>query len=77
MSKTVLITGGGRGIGVGIVNCCAAESWNVAFCGLRQIPTLRSPQPLLAARDLATPAFAGGHWRNYLEKICTPPRPVP
>ena len=34
--------------------------------GLRQIPTLRSPQPLLAARDLATPALAGGHWRNYL-----------
>ena len=33
MSKTVLITGGGRGIGVGIVNCCVAESWNVAFCG--------------------------------------------
>ena len=33
---------------------------------LRQIPTLRSPQPLLAARDLATPALAGGHWRNYL-----------
>ena len=26
---------------------------------LRQIPTLRSPQPLLAARDLATPALAG------------------
>ena len=34
--------------------------------GLRQIPTLRSPQALLAARDLATPALAGGHWRNYL-----------
>ena len=28
--------------------------------GLRQIPTLRSPQALLAARDLATPALAGG-----------------
>ena len=27
--------------------------------GRRQIPTLRSPQPLLAARDLATPAPAG------------------
>ena len=45
--------------------------------GLRQIPTLRSPQALLAARDLATPALAGGHWRKYLEKICTPPHPVP
>ena len=45
--------------------------------GLRQIPTLRSPPALLAARDLATPALAGGHWRKYLEKICTPPPPVP
>ena len=27
--------------------------------GLRQIPTLRSPQALLAARDLATPPLAG------------------
>ena len=26
----------------------------------------QSPQPLLAARDLATPALAGGHWRNCL-----------
>lgn len=33
MSKTVLVTGGGRGIGIGIVDCCAGESWNVAFCG--------------------------------------------
>lgn len=31
--KTVLITGGGKGIGAGIVDCLAQESWNVVFCG--------------------------------------------
>ena len=45
--------------------------------GRRQIPTLWSPQPLLAARDLATPALAG---RTNSQKIqpkrtCGPTRP--
>lgn len=31
--KNVLVTGGGRGIGAGIVDALAAEKWNVAFCG--------------------------------------------
>ncbi len=33
MAKTALVTGGGRGIGAGIVDRLAAEGWNVAFCG--------------------------------------------
>lgn len=33
MAKTALVTGGGRGIGAGIVDALASEEWNVVFCG--------------------------------------------
>ena len=36
MSKTVLVTGGGRGIGAGIVDALASEGWNIAFCGRKE-----------------------------------------
>lgn len=36
MKRTALVTGGGRGIGAGIVDKLAAEGWNVAFCGRKE-----------------------------------------
>ncbi len=42
-SKTALVTGGGRGIGAGIVDALASEGWNVVFCG-------RHPESEFAAR---------------------------
>ena len=38
--KNVLVTGGGRGIGAGIVGALASESWNVAFCGRKPVAEL-------------------------------------
>jgi 3-oxoacyl-[acyl-carrier protein] reductase len=37
MNKTALITGGGRGIGLGISRKLAAEGWNLAISGLKEI----------------------------------------
>ncbi len=39
--KNVLVTGGGRGIGAGIVEALSAESWNVAFCGRKPADELK------------------------------------
>lgn len=33
--KTALVTGGARGIGLGISHCLAREGWNLALCGIR------------------------------------------
>ena len=35
MSRVALITGGTRGIGLGIAQALAAENWRLALCGLR------------------------------------------
>ena len=35
MTPTALITGGTRGIGLGIARALAVQGWNLALCGVR------------------------------------------
>ncbi|MBR0226430.1 MAG: 3-ketoacyl-ACP reductase [Thermoguttaceae bacterium] len=48
--KNVLVTGGGRGIGAGVVEALAAESWNVAFCGRKPAEELEERRAWLERR---------------------------
>ena len=41
MKKVVLVTGGGRGIGLGISKCLAAEGCDIVVCGIRSDQQVR------------------------------------
>lgn len=56
MKHTVLVTGGGRGIGAGICDALAREGWSVAFTGRR--PEGEMAPRLTALRDLGAPKAA-------------------
>jgi 3-oxoacyl-[acyl-carrier protein] reductase len=45
-----LITGGTRGIGLGIARALAAEGWNLALCGLRPAGQVAAVLGELSAR---------------------------
>ena len=38
--RVALVTGGGRGIGLGISRCLAREGWDLAICGVREESSL-------------------------------------
>jgi NAD(P)-dependent dehydrogenase (short-subunit alcohol dehydrogenase family) len=41
--KVALVTGGGRGIGLGIAKCLAAEGCDLAICGVREEDAVAAP----------------------------------
>jgi 3-oxoacyl-[acyl-carrier protein] reductase len=64
-SRTALVTGGTRGIGLGIAHALAREGWNLVVCGTRAesdvaatLDTLRRPGVTVSyeAADLSSPA---------------------
>lgn len=53
--RTALVTGGTRGIGLGIARELARDGWNLALCGLRPAEAVR--EPLDELRELGADVF--------------------
>lgn len=58
MKRTALITGGTRGIGLGIAQALAAESYNLILCGRRD---------RVAIADTLASLIASGHKVDYIQ----------
>jgi len=56
--RVALVTGGTRGIGLGIARALAAEGWALALCGVRQEADVAE-----VVRDLARTAGSVAYWR--------------
>ncbi len=68
--KVVLVTGGGRGIGLGITTRLACEGWNIAYCGTRS-----KEDNIIAMEQIQKAAFANGfdiHLEYYKADISQP-----
>jgi len=52
MRKVALITGGSRGIGLGIARCLAAEGCNLAICGVREREKVQQVVDELRSMDI-------------------------
>jgi NAD(P)-dependent dehydrogenase (short-subunit alcohol dehydrogenase family) len=64
MSRRVaLITGGTRGIGLGIARALASDGWSLALCGLRSPETVAS-----ILTELRTPKVDVAYWPSDISK---------
>jgi len=61
MQKTALITGGTRGIGLGIAECLAREGWSLALNGMRPEKDVKEVLALLGRRAEGAVVYCRGN----------------